>query len=266
MQDLKQYPKLLTIAGSDPIGGAGIQADIKVCNSLKVYAMSVISCITAQNTLGVQHSHKVPINIFKKQLSSVFNDVSPDAVKIGLLPSKSHVEIVADFLVRNKIENVVIDPVLSPTFGKMFVDSPDETLKSMCENLFPIAKIVTPNIPEFHQICKALNADHEDRLNAFQKIGANNMLLKGGHSDDKSQCKDIFFSNENSLEIFTHKRIDTPNLHGTGCVLSTAIGCYLANRHTTRDAVEKAEIYLIKAIEKGKDFSFGHGSGPLYLF
>lgn len=263
----KKYKTVLTVAGSDPIGGAGIQADIKTCCSFGVYAMAVISVITAQNTLGVSSSCPVPVHAFEAQLKSVFDDVTPDAVKIGLIPSPEHISVLASILKYYNAKNIIVDPVLRPSSGADFVYSIEDTADTMVSCLLPLASIITPNIPEAEFLTKKFRIPSSDIKRLLKVIGTKALLLKGGHRNDRD-CSDIFFikDKDNPVEFSSPERIISSNTHGTGCALSTAIACGLALGYTMEKSVATAKKYVYNAIKDGRNFEFGKGTGPLYFF
>lgn len=263
----KNYKTVLTVAGSDPIGGAGIQADIKTCCSFGVYAMAVISVITAQNTLGVSGSCPVPVHAFEAQLKSVFDDVTPDAVKIGLIPSPEHISVLASILKNYNAKNIIVDPVLRPSSGTDFVYSIEDTADAMISHLFPLASIITPNIMEKEFLAKICDIPSSNIKRLLKAFGTKALLLKGGHRNDKN-CSDIFFiENKDDPVMFSSPdRIISSNTHGTGCTLSTSIACGLALGYSMEKSVAIAKKYVYNAIKDGRDFAFGKGIGPLYFF
>ncbi len=254
--------KVLTIAGSDPSGGAGIQADLKTMEAYGVYGMSVITALTAQNTLGVAEKNPVKGAVVSSQLTSVFDDIFPDAVKIGMLPDTEVMEAVHDALLKYKPENVVLDPVLSSTSGAAL--SADSARSYLTEKIFPLCSLITPNIPETETLIGMAIHSKEDVENAAKALGNTyrcSVLIKGGHSTFSGEdSKDCLFYNE-SFTWFSSKRIDNPNTHGTGCTLSSAIACNLAFGFHMEESVKRAKDYLTKCIEAGLDI--GKGRGPL---
>lgn len=254
--------KVLSIAGSDPSGGAGIQADLKTMEAHGVYSMSVITALTAQNTTGVIGISPVAADFVRLQLRSVFDDIRPDAVKIGMLPDAEVMEAVRDILTEYKPDNIVLDPVISSTSGTEL--SRSEALAFMKDQLFPICDLITPNIPEAERLSGIVIKDKEDMEKAEIRLCENSgcsVLLKGGHSlFDVDKSKDILYHN-GQFTYYEAKRINNPNTHGTGCTLSSAIASNLALGMEMQLAVEKAKQYLTACIEKGLDI--GHGRGPL---
>lgn len=250
---------ILTIAGSDPSGGAGIQADMKTFAAHGLYGMSVITALTAQNTLGVQEVLAVPADFFEKQLEAVLSDILPDAVKIGMLPNKEIAEVTAELLEKYKISNIVTDTVMVSTSGKKLTDeNAAETLKN---RILRRSDIITPNIPEAETLCGYKIRTEEDMKAAAKHlsddIGAA-VLVKGGHRNDSAA--DILYYNEEFF-CFGSERINNPNTHGTGCTLSSAIACGLASGMDIPESVRKAKEYITAAIRQG--LKLGHGIGPL---
>ena len=254
-----QMKTTLTIAGSDSSGGAGIQADIKTMTMNGVFAMSVITALTAQNTTGVRAIQESTPEFLKQQLDAIFEDIFPDAVKIGMVSSKELVGVIADRLRFYKAKKVVLDPVMVATSGSALMKN--DAIKVMVEELLPISTLVTPNIPEA-QILSSMSIDDKEDMEVAAKIIGDtyncSVLLKGGHNvgdaDDLLYC-------DGTMKWFTGKRIDNPNTHGTGCTLSSAIAANLAKGFDVSDAVRKAKEYISDALAAGLDL--GQGSGPL---
>lgn len=255
--------KVLTIAGSDSSGGAGIQADIKTMSALGVYAMSVITAVTAQNTLGVQGLQEMDINIVEKQIDSIFKDIDVDSVKIGMLATGNIAKCVKDKLIFYRAKNIVIDPVISSTSEfRLFKDGAMDRLKE----LIGIADLVTPNIPEAEILSGIQIKDKNDIIlaaNEIKKTGVKNILIKGGHRVDDS-CTDVLFLENGEIISFSGRKIETTNTHGTGCTLSSAIASFLAKGYSMESAVKLGKEYITSAIENS--FSIGHGIGPLGHF
>ena len=253
---------VLTIAGSDSIGGAGIQADIKTISANGCYAMSVITSVTAQNTLGVSGIHDIPPEFAEKQLEAVFSDIRPDAVKIGMLSDTKIINSVADFLKRENAENVVADTVMVSTSGHRLIT--EDAVKTLVEKIFPVADIVTPNIPEAETLTGMKIESESDMKAAAKKImnlGCKSVLVKGGHL--KNTAADVFYDGR-EFSVFRNVIIDNPNTHGTGCTLSSAIAANLALGHSMAESVENAKNYVTGAIADGLDL--GKGRGPLNHF
>lgn len=254
--------KVLTIAGSDSSGGAGIQADIKTISALGGYALSVICSVTAQNTKGVFDIYDISPENVGAQLDAVFDDIEIDAVKIGMVSNASIAEVIADRLERYAPEIVVCDPVMVSTSGCSLIS---EDAKSVVINrLFPISTLITPNIPEAEDITKIKIEDDESLENALYKLGdsgCKNVLIKGGHLENEPI--DTLLCGEDVYK-FSSKRVHTKNTHGTGCTLSSAIAAFMAKGDDVGMAVAKAKDYLTYALEQS--FPVGHGHGPVNHF
>ncbi len=250
---------ILTIAGSDCSGGAGVQADIKTICMNGGYAMSAITALTAQNTMGVSAIYEVTPDFLKAQLTAVFDDIFPDAVKIGMVSDEKLIKVIADSLQKYKPKNIVLDPVMVATSGAKLIK--DEAVLAMSEYLMPIATVITPNIPEAEILsCMRIEskADMEKAAKEiYSKYGCA-VLLKGGHS--LNDANDLLYGKD-GMEWFIGKRIDNKNTHGTGCTLSSAIATNLAKGENLKSAVENAKVYISGALAAGLDL--GHGSGPL---
>ena len=249
----------LTIAGSDCSGGAGIQADLKTMTLNGVYAMSAVTALTAQNTTGVRAIQESTPDFLKQQLDAVFDDIYPDAVKIGMVASSELIRVIADRLKFYDAKNVVVDPVMVATSGSALLKN--DAVNTLIEELLPISTLVTPNIPEA-QVLSALTIESkEDMVTAAKQIGDNYhcaVLLKGGHSIN--DANDLLYANE-ELVWFEGKRIDNPNTHGTGCTLSSAIASNLAKGFTLVESVQRAKDYISGALAAMLDL--GKGSGPM---
>lgn len=261
---MKKHIRVLTIAGSDPSGGAGIQADIKTMSALGCFATSAITCVVNENTVGVFGIHEIPSDFVVGQIDSVLTDIGADAVKIGMLYSAELVGAVAKALLRHEALNIVVDPVMVATSGDTLMA--DGMVAALRTELFPLARLITPNIPEAETLVgfKIKNAD--DMRRAAREIGQSgaSVLLKGGHMND---ITDILYNVEDgTLSEFPTKKIDTKNTHGTGCTLSSAIASMLARGENLTNAVVKAKQYIAGAIEAGAEFEIGHGSGPMWHF
>lgn len=260
------YHTVLSIAGSDSIGGAGIQADIKTCSALGVYAMTAITAITAQNTLGVRSFRAVEPDIFAAQLEAIAADVTPDAVKIGMIPDAATAHITAEAIRKYRWHNIVIDPVMVATSGDAL--SSDSAYHTICSELYPLADVFTPNIPEAEKLTGLKITNPDDMSLAAHKAAAlcqpsTAVLLKGGHLEETKNMTDLFLDSDGKEYPLTHPRVDTLNTHGTGCSLSSAIAALLARRLSRKDAVTMAAIWVSEAIQYGAGFRFGHGHGPI---
>lgn len=251
--------KVLTIAGSDSGGGAGIQADIKTMTMNGVFAMSAITALTAQNTVGVQGIFEVPPEFLARQLDSIFTDLRPEAVKIGMVSSAPLIEAIAERLVFYKAENIVVDPVMVATSGARLLQ--EEALQTLKTELLPLADVVTPNIPEAEILADMSITNAEEMRAAAKQIHdayGCAVLLKGGHR--VNDANDLLYDGE-TFTWFEGRRIDNPNTHGTGCTLSSAIAANLAKGFELPDAVRRSKEYISGALAAMLDL--GQGSGPL---
>jgi len=249
----------LTVAGSDCSGGAGIQADLKTMTMNGVYAMSAITALTAQNTSGVRAIQEVAPEFLKQQLDAVFEDIFPDAVKIGMVASSELIRAISDRLSCHKAKNVVVDPVMVATSGSALIK--ENAMDALKAYLLPIATLATPNIPEAELLADRTIKDESDMLCAAKKIADSyhcSVLLKGGHS--VSDANDLLYASGEAT-WFKGKRIDNPNTHGTGCTLSSAIAANLAKGYGLEASVQRAKEYISSALADMLDL--GQGSGPL---
>ena len=249
----------LSIAGSDCSGGAGIQADIKTMTLNGVYAMTVITALTAQNTLGVRSIQAVTPYLLSDQLDAIFEDIFPDAVKIGMLPSSDLIHVTAGKLRHYQTRNIVIDPVMVATSGSKLMRS--DAVRTLMDELLPIATLVTPNIPEADVLSGMKIRNESDMIAAAHKIHeicGCAILLKGGHST--CDADDLLYDGHETT-WFRGKRIDNPNTHGTGCTLSSAIAANLAKDFSLSESVQRAKDYISGALAAMLDL--GKGSGPL---
>ena len=264
---IQNYPRVLTIAGSDSGGGAGIQADIKSISANGCFATSAITAITAQNTLGVNAVEGLPIGIIEEQIDAVLSDIGADSIKIGMLHSAKVVQCVARMLRKYEITNVVLDPVMVSTSGhKLIEDSAIEVLKS---ELIPLVRIITPNIPEAEILLGEAISKQGDLPNAAHRLAELydvSVWLKAGHLVD-DELIDIFYNRETNETIeLSARRIDTHNTHGTGCTLSSALAAQLAKGLSLTKAARAAKQYINQAIIHGANQSIGHGHGPVNHF
>ncbi len=249
----------LTIAGSDCSGGAGIQADLKTMTMNGVYAMSAITAMTAQNTTGVRAIQESTPEFLKQQLDAVFEDIFPDAVKIGMVSSSKLICVIADSLRYHKAKNVVVDPVMVATSGSSLMKT--DAVQTLIDELLPIAALVTPNIPEAEVFSGTAVKNKGDMLTAAKIIGDTYgcaVLLKGGHS--VNDANDLLYTN-GDYHWFEGKRINNPNTHGTGCTLSSAIAANLAKGLDLSESVKRAKDYISCALSAQLDL--GKGSGPM---
>jgi len=261
------YKRVLTIAGSDSGGGAGIQADIKTISACGCYAMSAITAITVQNTLGVTDILPVPVNIIEGQIIAVLSDIGTNAIKIGMLHSSEVIMAVIKSLKPYDIKNIVLDPVMVSTSGHKLMQ--EEAIETLKKELLYMARVITPNIPEA-EILLGKKINNQDELSLLAKELSSNrkvsVLLKAGHLSTM-ELVDIFYNAETD-QIFELKseRIDTINTHGTGCTLSSAIASFLAQGLSLNEAVQQAKGYINNAIIKGSSYKIGNGHGPVHHF
>lgn len=251
--------KVLTIAGSDCSGGAGIQADIKTITVHKMYAMSVITALTAQNTTGVYGIRETDAEFAAKQMDCIFTDIPPDAVKIGMVPNEKIIRVIAEKLRTYQVQDVVLDPVMISTSGSRLMSK--DAQEALKEELFPLAAVVTPNLMEAEALCGFSVSTPREMERAAEKIacyGSSAVLLKGGHLADGAD--DLLYE-KGKYVWFSSKRIENPNTHGTGCTLSSAIACNLAAGYALERGIKNAKNYLTGALQDGLDL--GAGSGPL---
>ena len=251
--------KALTIAGTDPSGGAGTAADMKTFTATKVYGMSVVTAVVAQNTCGVYSVRNIDADMVKAQLDAVFTDIFPDAVKIGMVSTSETIKAIAEKLKKYRPRNLVLDTVMVSTSGHRLLDAGAE--KDLVRVLMPLSDIITPNIPEAEVLCGFEISDKELMIKAAEKIAENYngyILLKGGHLSD---CSDDLFFRDGKAEWFSGKHIETKNTHGTGCTLSSAIAANLAKGYPMRESVRNAKEYVAGALSAGLDL--GKGSGPV---
>lgn len=250
----------LTIAGSDSSGGAGIQADLKTMTMNGVYAMSVITSLTAQNTTGVTDIMDVPAKFVTEQIDAVFTDIRPDAVKIGMLSSSDIIHAVTQGIVQYSPDHVVLDPVMVATSGARLLQ--EDAVQTLVDELIPQVDLITPNIPEMELLSGMKIQSKEDMEQASRQTGEKfgcAVLCKGGHSIN--DANDLLYTDEGEFFWFEGRRIDNPNTHGTGCTLSSAIASNLAKGFDLRDSVERAKEYISGAL--GAMLDLGQGSGPM---
>lgn len=250
---------VLTIAGSDCSGGAGIQADIKTLTMHKVFATSVITAVTAQNTCGVSKVEPLSPEIIESQLTSVMEDIFPDAVKIGMIDRKETVDIVVKMLKKYTPKNVVVDTVMISSSGRRLMA--ESAMEAYTKELLCLADVITPNIPEAEILTGMEITDEESRKRAMQKLAEQYpaaILMKGGHSIHNA---DDWLALQGKIICYSGKRISNPNTHGTGCTLSSAIAANLALGCSVEESVAKAKAYITGALKAGLEI--GHGNGPL---
>jgi hydroxymethylpyrimidine/phosphomethylpyrimidine kinase len=263
MTQEKHYPRVLSIAGSDSGGGAGIQADLKTFSALGCYGMTAITAITAQNTQGVRAIHGIPPDILAAQIDAVIEDIGADAVKIGMLHAPEIVRVVAQAIRRHQLRQVVLDPVMVATSGDRLIAQ--ETVAVLVQELFPLATVITPNLDEAelllgHKIGGI--AALEPAARELLALGTQNVLLKGGHLKGDEVVDLLLLPGQDPVRLAS-PRIASRNVHGTGCTLSSAIAAHLATGHHLEEAVRLARAYILGAIAAGADVRTGHGHGPL---
>ena len=267
MENMKRYKIALSIAGSDPSGGAGLQADLKTFSACGCYGATVVVAVVDENTVGVTGVHPIPVDFVKGQIKSVLDDIGADAVKIGMLHSSDLIRAVKDTLSLYGIENIVLDPVMVATSGDPLLE-PDavDTLKSV---LVPYARVITPNIPEACILLGEKISFQKELPECARRLsmdGRVSVLLKAGHLSDEDLV-DVFYNAETGkLTELRSARLHTRNTHGTGCTLSSAVASFLARGYGLDDAVAAAKDYIARAIEAGAEYEIGHGHGPVHHF
>ena len=247
---------VLTIAGSDPSGGAGIQQDLRTIESLGCYGASVITALTTQNTLGVQSVMPVPADVVRSQLEAVLSDLDVKAIKIGQIPSAEVAHTIAETLrqqlsIINYQLSIVLDPVMISTSGRRLMS--EDAIDIVVSELFPLCTLITPNIPEFETLSAISGFDSRKY----------NLLIKGGHAEGSEMADRLCLTN-GTERVYTTEKIESTNLHGTGCALSSAIAASLALGYSLEDAVARGKDYVTKAIRGGRDLGVGHGNGPVF--
>ena len=258
---------VLSIAGTDPSGGAGIHADIKAISATGSYAAAVITALVAQNTQGVQAVETIAAEFVQKQLQSVLSDLNVQAIKIGMLHDEPVIDVVCETLNQFKSIPIVFDPVMVAKDGSPLLKP--ETLGKLKEKLIHLAYLITPNLPEAEHLLEKSIRSEEDMLTAATAIGQihrTNVLLKGGHLNTDTSSDVLYNFKEDTCHWFHAKRVKTKNTHGTGCSLSSAIASYLAQGMSLWEAINQAKHYLTQAILSGKRYQLGHGHGPVDHF
>lgn len=264
---MKKYPCILSIAGSDCSGGAGIQADLKTISALGGYAATAITAITVQNTTGVRAIHAVPPIYVGGQIEVVMEDIRPEAVKIGMINDVEIVKVIADCLRRYRPRFVVFDPVMVSTSGHKLIEG--SAISALTRELMPLSSLITPNLKEAEVLTgHPINKVEEMRAAAPEllKFGCEAVLLKGGHLEGGKMCDVLQMAGEEEPHLFVSDKIESKNTHGTGCTLSSAIATFLALGYDMPQAVERAKAYVTGGINAGKDVHIGEGHGPLNHF
>lgn len=265
----KSYPTVLSIAGSDSGGGAGIQADLKTFSSLGVYGATAITAITAQNTQGVHSQFALPPQMVYDQIIAVMEDIHPSVIKIGMLSNLQVAAVVADALERYSIP-IILDPVMVSSSGHRLLSA--EAQEVLKERLLPMAQLVTPNIPEMEALSDMPLSTISDKYNAAKhllSLGVQSVLLKGGHEEGEVKVDILYQKSPQGIITcsFSSDTLNTRNIHGTGCTLSSAIAAYMARGLDLKEAISSAKIYITEAIKAGADISVGKGYGPVnHLF
>jgi hydroxymethylpyrimidine/phosphomethylpyrimidine kinase len=263
--DHGRVPNVLSVAGSDPSGGAGLQADLKTFAALEVFGCAAVSLLTAQNTHGVRATLPTPADFVTEQLRSVFDDVPIDAVKIGALGNADVVGAVADALTEFGARNVVVDPVVCSTSGRALLDA--DGITALCDRLLPLAAVITPNAAEAGALLRAAapatRDEARDAARALYALGPAHVLITGGHIDDGDDCVDLLFDGRDFIELLVPRSAVTL-LHGAGCTLSSAIAAFLAHGLSTAEACREAQRYVVIAIERSAALSAGGGARPLH--
>lgn len=260
------YPSVLTIAGFDGSGGAGIQGDIKAISALGCFATSVLTALPVQNTTGVKTIYPIPYQAVKQQIETIIEDIYPDAIKIGMVHTSELVDTIVNALQPHPDIPVVFDPVMVATSGHKLIN--DETIQAIIDKLFPLADIITPNLDEAKTLAQMDIETVSDMYKAgeiIKKSGVKNMLIKGGHLKTRLLTS-LFFNDAGQVQEFHFEKYDTNNTHGSGCTLSSAIASYLAQGKSMLEAVTSAQDYVQQAIYTGKDVKIGKGNGPLNHF
>lgn len=271
MEDIKKekkhYKRALTIAGSDPSGGAGIQADLKTFSACGCFGTSAIVAVVDENTIGVTDVHPIPVNFVTGQIRSVLDDIGTDAIKIGMLHSSELIMGIKNTLMQYDIKNIVLDPVMVATSGDKLLQ--DDAISTLKNELIPFVRVITPNIPEAEILLGKKIKSQQDLPMMIRELSANHkvsVLLKAGHLTEE-KLTDVFYNAETDeiLEL-TSDRVFTVNTHGTGCTFSSAIAAYLAHGLSLNDAVKEAKEYMKSAILEGAKYEIGKGHGPVHHF
>ena len=260
----KRYYRVLTIAGSDSGGGAGIQADIKTISAMGCYATSAITAVTVQNTLGVKAVHPIPLDILEGQIDAVLSDIGTDAIKIGMLYSLEVVNIVANMIEKYQVKNIVVDPVMVSTSGHRLIE--ENAIEVIQNRLMSLSRIITPNIPEA-EILAGYKIEGEKDFEKVARLLSHNsgvsVLLKAGHLNGKYLVDYFYNAEDNTITKLPSRRIETPNTHGTGCTLSSVLAAAIARGEDLTTAALSAKKYIEQAIISGAEYKIGNGYGPV---
>lgn len=263
---MKKYTAVLTIAGFDGSGGAGIQADINTFSALGCYATSVLTALPVQNTQGVRNIYPIPVQAVAEQIEAILDDIFPSAIKIGMVHTPQLVETIVETLAKYPRIPIIFDPVMVATSGHKLIE--DETIEALISLLLPVAELITPNMDEaaiLAQMPVKTIADMQTAGERILKLGCKGVLMKGGHLKSKlltSFCYEV----GGGVESYSYEKFSTKNTHGSGCTLSSAIAAFLAQGNTLKEAVKLGQDYVHEAIKHGKDVSIGKGNGPLNHF
>ncbi|MFW0717755.1 bifunctional hydroxymethylpyrimidine kinase/phosphomethylpyrimidine kinase [Pedobacter sp. N23S346] len=266
MNQSHKYISVLTIAGSDSGGGAGIQADLKTFSALGCYGTSAITAITVQNTVGIKAVHQIPPEIVTGQIKAVMDDIKPTAIKIGMIHSSELARAIALTLKDYPNVPIIFDPVMVSTSGYRLIQS--DTIALFQQQIFPLATLITPNLDEAEILANMKIQNVDDMKEAASRMissGCNAVLVKGGHLKGPNLV-DVYLDQNGVHKSFKSMAIQTPNTHGTGCTLSSAIAAFVALGNDLQEAIEKAKQYVAQAIISGKDVKTGEGQGPLNHF
>lgn len=264
---MKTYQRVLSIAGSDSSGGAGVQADLKTISALGCYGMTVITAVTSQNTQGVTAIHAVPPDFVEAQIIAVIEDMGADAVKIGMLFSSEIIQVVCEFLRKYNLQNVVLDPVMASQSGRQLLQ--EDAIILVKSLLLPQVDLLMPNLPEA-EILLGQRIQGEEEIKkaacALSKMGCDNIMIKGGHLEGLDTTDWLYLGKQDRFIRFQGSRVKTVNDHGTGCTLSSAIASFLAKGLALEDAVQSAKIYITEALQAGAAYTIGKGRGPVHHF
>jgi hydroxymethylpyrimidine/phosphomethylpyrimidine kinase len=258
-----EYTRVLSIAGSDSGGGAGIQADLKTFAALGCFGMTAITAITAQNTTGVRAIHAPPADMLQQQIDAVVEDIGVHAVKIGMLHAADIVDVVHQSICKHSLKQVVLDPVMVATSGALLIQT--SAVDALIQKLFPVVTLITPNLDEASHLVQRPLHTEDDMLSAAQQLrsmGAPAVLIKGGHLQS-DVVSDLLLTDNNTPHWIRAPRVQTHNTHGTGCTLSSAIAAHLALGHPLLEAVQHAHAFIRLSLQAGAHVLTGHGSGPL---
>ena len=263
---MERFKRVLSVAGSDSGGGAGIQADLKTIAACGCYGMTAITAVTVQNTQGVRGVYAVPADVVAGQIDAVLEDIGVDAVKLGMLPSEEIIAETARLIRKYGVWHVVMDPVMIATSGDRLVA--ESAVEAILRHIFPLAALVTPNIPEAEYLTGLKIRSEDDFPRAAGRLvekGARGVLLKAGHLQG-AELTEYLYTADGVEQRYRYERIDTPNTHGTGCTLSSAVASFLAQGHELPEAVRRAEDYVHGAIMAGREYRTGCGHGPVHHF